>query len=144
MKCAYGHCLHGGTITKEEGVLVGTRYYHEDCLREKNNIQAIIDMYVKRIDPTPVFAQLRRTINDIVYKHDVDSGFFLFALRFYLDAGKNINSPFGLYYVVKNKSAIDAWARKTAKVEFPKIKDDGGTSFVYKPQKTASIEDILR
>lgn len=145
MKCAYSHCLHGGDVSKEDGVLVGKRYYHKDCLTEKNNIQAVLDLYVQRVDPAPIFAQLRKTINEIVYKHDVDAGFLLFALKYYLDAGKQLNHPFGLHYVVKDKGAIDAWAKKSVKkIEFPKLEDDGGTSFEYKPKKAPGFEDILR
>lgn len=145
MKCGYGHCLHGGDVSKEEGVLVGKRYYHKDCLQEKNNIQAVLDLYVERVDHAPVFSYLRKTVNDIVYKHDVDAGFLLFALRYYLDAGKRLNYPSGLYYVVKDKGAIDAWTKKSVKkIEFPKPEDDGGASFKYKAKKTPGFEDILR
>lgn len=120
-KCGYKHCLHGGEVDKNEAVKDGTRYYHIDCLKEKNDIQAVFDLYVERVDATPIFTQLRSTINEIVYKRGCKPEFLLFALKYYLDMGKNLNYPAGLYYVVKNEEVKKAWEKKQSNAVFAEL-----------------------
>ena len=131
-KCRWSHCKHGGEVHVDDAVKDGSSYYHKDCYEEKQNLQKILDLYVERVDPDPVFAFLRRTINDIVFKDGYGADYFLFALKYCLDNGWNIQHVPGLRYVVRNKDAKSAWEKRIAantkqRVEMERaeyIKDD--------------------
>lgn len=110
-KCRWVHCLHGGTVKAEEAVRVGNMYFHKDCLEEKKNLMKIVDLYLERVDPRPIFAVLRKTINDIVFKDGFGADYFLFALNYCLDAGWNLKHVHGLRYVVRDPEAEAAWNR---------------------------------
>ena len=112
MKCAYKHCKHGGEVEKDQAVKVGNRYYHADCLKEKETVKSIIDLYHEMVDPKPIENYLRKTVNDLIYKDGNDASFILFAIRFCLDNGWTLRSPGGLRYVAKDWKAKEAWKNK--------------------------------
>lgn len=111
MKCRYNHCKHGGEVDVNEAVRIGKAYYHKDCLKEKQEIEEVMKVYEEKVDPHPIFARLRKVINTIVYDYGNSSEYLLFALKRYLGAGKRLNHPEGLYYVVKDTAAKDEWNR---------------------------------
>lgn len=144
-KCGYSHCKHGGEVNKEDGVLSGTRWFHPDCLAEKNAILEIIDVWYKRVDEHPIFTNLRRTIDNLVYKEGNDAEFLLFSLNYCLDHGWNLKHPPGLRYVAKNEDAKKAWEKQKAvstPMEFPKF-ENTGTQFTYNPVNKPKIDDLF-
>ena len=84
VKCRYAHCKHQNReLLKEDAVLSGkASYYHADCFEESENIKKIIDVYCRLVDKHPVFTQLRRTIQDLIQKNDIDSAYLLFATEY--------------------------------------------------------------
>ena len=155
MKCAYKYCQHGGTVDKADAVKVGTRYFHPDCLRISKAMTKIVELYHEKVDPNPIEAYLRRTINDIVYKDGCDAEYLLFALRYCLSHGWTLHTPSGLRYVAKDGIARKEWNKITAQKTVSEMKkkqseqdaapvDLTEKSFSYIPQKAAGFEDILK
>ena len=112
MKCGYSHCKHGGEVDKAAAVKEGTRYYHPDCLREKQAITEIIDIYHKRVDEHPIENFLRKVVNDLVLKDGYGAEFLLFALKYCLDHGWTLRSPNGLRYVARDGTAKKEWDKR--------------------------------
>ena len=110
-KCAYPKCKYGGEVNKDEAVKVSNRYYHKECLAEKNAKLEIIDVWVAKVDPHPIFNLLRKTIDILVDKEGNDAEYLLFALKYCLNNGWNISYPAALKYVVKDISAKKEWEK---------------------------------
>lgn len=111
-KCRWSHCKHGGEVRLDDAVKDGSSYYHKDCYEEKQNIQKIMDLYVERVDPNPIFSLLRKTVNDLVFKDGFGADYTLFALKYCLDNGWKIKHVPGLRYVVRDDKAKAAWERQ--------------------------------
>ena len=111
-KCRWSHCKHGGEVRLDDAVKDGSSYYHKDCYEEKQNIKRIMDLYVERVDPKPIFSLLRKTVNDLVFKDGFGADYTLFALRYCLDNGWNIKHIPALRYVVRDDKAKAAWERR--------------------------------
>lgn len=111
MKCRYSHCLHETKdIPEGEEVLVGKgTYYHKDCYELKTAIKAIIDYYVENFDRDPIYAQLTKTINNIVFNKNKTPAFVLYALHYAKWAKIPLKHPAGIYYLIKDDKIIDAW-----------------------------------
>lgn len=115
MKCRWKHCKYGGEVDKDEAVKVGIAYYHPQCYAEKEAIQKIIDVWHERVDPNPMEAILRKSVNDLILNQNVDGDFLLFALNYCLDNKWNIRNPFVLKAVSKDTKAIKAWEEEQNK-----------------------------
>ena len=154
MKCRWKHCKYGGEVDKDKAVKVGIAYYHPECYAEREAIQKIIDTWHERIDANPMEAMLRKMVNDLVLKQNVDAEFLLFALNYCLDHGWKLHYPAGLKAVSKDIKAHGAWEAQRNKVYTRGLRaktslyDDApldmDTSFEYKPQKAVGFDDILR
>ncbi len=112
MKCRWNHCRLGGEVDKDNAKVVGKQYFHPECFEERENINEVIKLYTEKVDASPIMAQLRKAINDIIYKDGVDSAFLLFAFRYCLDNGWKFHSPFGLRYISKDVKVKIAWDKK--------------------------------
>ena len=114
VKCRWSHCKHDSKeLKREDAVLSGKNaYYHADCFKEKETIQKILTTYQERVDAFPVWAQLRSIVNKIVFKQECDPEYLLFAMNYVLDNGGKLNTPMGLYYIIKDYKAKEAWERK--------------------------------
>jgi len=147
-KCQYGkHCKHGGIINLDEDECCvsgkdNNRYYHPDCKKEKDVMLEIIDFWYKNVDENPIFNQLRRTIDRLVYSDGYDAEYVLFALK---AKYKYLQHPPGLVYAVKDSKVSREWdiAHKSvqAAVVKPEIKAD--TVFSYATQKKSKFSDIF-
>ena len=72
MKCGYNNCKHGGEVSKEEGIKIGTRWFHKECAKEKELKKEIEDYWFKNINPGTVIQILRKAINDLAKLYDTD------------------------------------------------------------------------
>ena len=68
--CGYKHCLHAGEkVKQEEAKQSGSRYYHPDCLQQKNNMNDVKNLYYEHISKTVVMKNLMKVINnDVKFK----------------------------------------------------------------------------
>ena len=145
--CVFKHCKHESReITREEAVKISNKYYHADCAKNKKNIEIAIEMFEKYINPNPVYVQLRAVINNILFVKNVDSDFLIFALQYYIDKKIPLRYPQGLYYVVQNQEAKEAFDKKSLetykniKVELNDVKE---VEFTHRPAKQKGFADIL-
>ena len=149
VKCRYSNCKHDSKeIDKDEAVKSGNSYYHADCFRDKENRKEIIDLFVKHINPHPVYNQLQTVISTIINQKGLSSDFLLFGLKYYIEHKIPLNYPQGLYYVIQNKQVIEAYnklnERKVlAKENFVITEDNNEVEFSYKPTKAKGFADIL-
>lgn len=151
VKCRYKYCKHGSRdLDRNEAVLIGkSTYYHKDCFKESRTIDKIIDTFATRVEPDPVFAALRKIVNNIVIKDKVDAEYLLFALNFAADH-KMIKHPPGLYYIAKNDRIKKEWNKlKTA--EFMREEKNKKQQYInsttrefnYKPPKQKTISSMF-
>lgn len=147
VKCRYSNCLHEDKeINKEEAVQSGKMYYHADCLKTKEEIKQIIDLFSTHINPNPVYSQLQSVIKNIVFTKKVSSEFLLFGLQYYIDHKMPLNYPQGLYYVIQRKEVIDAYNKSKAKTikKTTEITEDNETAFIHVPHKNKGFADIIK
>lgn len=143
MECRYKYCKHDPrTIDEDDCVKVGHSYYHKDCYEEKSAIDKVIDLWSTSIDPNPIYAELRRHINAIVYDWKFPAKKLLFYLEWAVNTNWGIKHPAGLRYLVKSDDAEKAWKNRTVSKKRDVIEDDTAT-FRYVPPKTRNIGDIL-
>jgi hypothetical protein len=122
MKCRAKNCLHENKdIPIGEEVLSGkSAYYHKDCFRVKTNIEKAKDMFVAYVSTEPIYNQLQKVLDSIVYekgKNPVEqSEFLVFALTMYMKQKKPLNYPAGIKYVIKNEDIIKEWNKKKNKI----------------------------
>ena len=116
MKCRYRHCLYDSQdIPPGQEVKTGKiSYMHKECARYWKTIGSIVDLYKQRVNKNVLEKTLLATINNIVFKKNVDPEFLLFALKYSLDHGNHLSSPYGLHYIISNESCMTAWKREKA------------------------------
>ena len=147
VQCAYGKCLHESkALDIEDAVLDKKKYYHADCLKTKEEIKEIIDLFCKHINPHPIFSQLQSVITNIVFTREIGSEYLLFGLKYYIENKIPLNYPQGLYYVMQNKDvkkAYDSHIKKTVLKQNIEITESNDSSFGFKPTKAKGFDDIL-
>jgi len=120
--CGFKYCSHENKKVPEgEAIKSGTRYFHKDCLRVRDNMDAVKRIYYENISNTVVIAQLVKVIQTIVINKGVDSEFLLFAIKYAVAKKMTIRSPYGLHYLIDNAMIKNAWNAKQAKEEKQKI-----------------------
>jgi hypothetical protein len=113
MVCGYSHCLHKGEeVNKEDGVKIGTRYYHMDCARQRNEKEEVRKIYLEEVNPTEVMKLLNSVINNIVHVKNVESSLLLYALKYAVSNKFKINNPYGLHYLVGNKKIKESYVNR--------------------------------
>ena len=146
-KCAFRHCQHESCeISQDKAVLIGKRYFHEDCAEIYNNIEEIKRLYYEKISNTVVMSQLIRVINHIVFTKKVDSNYFLFAVKYAISSKRKINYPQGLYYVREDYIIKNAWKKKQVQSSGQYVfeaKQEEETKFTAKTVKEKGIENLF-
>lgn len=123
MKCRWKHCKFGGEVDKDKAVQIGLSYFHPECYAERESIQKIIDTWHERVDAYPMESMLRKMVNDLVLKQNVNAEFLLFALNYCLDHGWNLRHPAGLKAVSKDDKARKAWDARQERIIKKKMKE---------------------
>lgn len=118
-KCGYTHCPHPDDkepITEMEKV--GKRYYHKKCFYIRDMIQVAATYYFQYIDENAEYKILVGVLNNIIFKKGYSVDLVVFMMKYLVSHGCKINSPYGLYYVIKNKLVEAEFAddRKRKKV----------------------------
>jgi len=146
VKCKYSKCLHDRReLNKDDAVKDGNAYYHEDCLRTKEDIKQIIALFQQKVNANPVYSQLQSVINNIVFTKGLGSELLLFGLKYYIENKIPLNYPQGLYYVVQNKEMINAYHKNKVMIMGKiDIKNEDDNSFTRVPTKVKGFEDIIR
>lgn len=150
--CGYKHCrCETKEIPLGEEIKVSSRYYHEKCAKESEDIKEMKKQYFDNISNTVVQAILGKVVNDIVYGKNIDSGYLLFAIKYAISNKIRINSPYGLHYLIDNKRIKDSWSalqskeiQKSISVDISFDKTDEVIFTAKTPKKTGGFGDILK
>lgn len=59
-----------------------TRYYHKDCLKQRNTINDIITLFTEQVNDKIVMSQLRNIINTLVFTEGFEAEYVLYAVRY--------------------------------------------------------------
>lgn len=147
VSCKYSNCLHNSReLNKEDAAKSGNFYYHDDCLKTKEDIKKIIDLFKNHINPNPVYSQLQSVIKNIVFTKGLGSDFLLFGLQYYIEHKIPLNYPQGLYYVIQNKRVIESYNKSKAKKikKNVEITEKNESGFTHVPVKNNGFADILK
>lgn len=146
VKCRATHCLHESKdIPIEDAVKKGNMYFHEDCLRTKETITKIANLFTEQVNQNVVHKILYSVINTIVFERNNDPEYLLYGLKYYIYKKIPLNYPQGLYYVIQNREVARGWEKIKAKEHAAsfKIEEEKQHSFSYKPEKKKGIADIF-
>lgn len=147
-KCGWSHCKHDSIITQDQNFLKEkTRYYHVDCLEQKQTIEDIITIFLEQINPDIVISTLRSIVNTMVFKQGEDEKYILFAIQYAVRHPEmKLTYPQGLYRIVKDKNVRESWKKMMAKKEYKDEKvelNNKEHTFVYKQPKEKTIADLF-
>ena len=116
VKCRYAHCKHeSAMIKRDEAVKAGTLFYHNDCYEEKQMLHEIERYYIDNFEFQPIIAQLRKTINTIIFTKKCEPAFLLYAMKYAKANHLPVKHPAGLYYLVKDDGIKAQWESGIAK-----------------------------
>ena len=149
-KCQYPDCPHGGVIQPDtDFVMVGKRRMHPDCAKKSENIIKVRDLYYEKISDTVVMSQLVKVIKEIINKKNIDSDYLLFALSYCIEHDIEVNSPYGLYYIIDYRQIKEAWRNQHNKTIADKVRhqkievERPANTFSYKPEVVQGFGQIL-
>ena len=149
--CGFKYCSHETKKVPEgEAVKSGTKYFHEDCLKIRDNMEAVKRVYYENVSNTVVMSQLVKVIQTIVINKGVDSEYLLFALKLAIANKIAINSPYGLHYIIDYSNIKNAWNAKQANMQRKKTAElakmqprNSGVSFTAAKTKKDGFESIF-
>jgi hypothetical protein len=124
VKCGYNHCLFDGEVDKENAVKVGTRYYHKECLKQKQEKDEVRKLYLEQVNSTEIVSVLNSVINNIVHIKKVDSGFLLYALKHAIQNKFVFHNPAGLHYIINNAYIKKQYQNNTSKLQIKEFKNN--------------------
>ncbi len=103
--CGYSSCLHDKEpIPSEIAVKDGNRYYHEDCLKDKQNRQKVFELYYKYYKSTEDFVMVRKAISE--YSSNFGSEYILYVLCQAIHTRIPFKGIFTLGWLCKNNMDI--------------------------------------
>jgi hypothetical protein len=124
MKCGYTHCLFNGEVDKDNAVKVGSRYYHQECLKQKQDKDEVRKLYLEQVNPTEVVKVLNAVINNIVDVKKVNAEFLLYALRHAIQNKFTFHNSAGLYYIINNSYIKKQYQTYINKLQVKDLKDN--------------------
>lgn len=122
IKCGYNNCKHGGEVSKEEGIKIGSRWFHKECAREKEVKKEIEDYWFKYINKGTVIQVLRKAINDLAKLYYAD--YILWVVKSCKSKGIKISHPMGLKGLCSDNRFLDEWKKIKINKEYKKIKNE--------------------
>lgn len=112
--CGYTFCKHmGERVPPDVAVKDGTRYYHPDCLKEKEEKKQIIDLYYKYYHSNEDMRLVTKHINTLISSGN-DSNYILFCMCQCIREKVPFKSIYTLGWEVKNKSV---WRQKYDRIK---------------------------
>lgn len=103
--CGYSHCKHDNNkVPSDEAIKDGTRYYHKDCLSEKQMRKQIFDIYYKHYKSTEDYSVVNGAINGFISNSTVE--YVLYVLCYAIREKIPFKGIFTLGWLVKNNEDI--------------------------------------
>ena len=124
MKCGYSKCKLGGEVDKEVAIKVGKRWWHEECIKERDLKSEIEKTYYEKFESKEPIINVRNAISKYIDKDMHDPNYVLWCLK---NKATKLNSLFGLSYILGYKqNEIDFKKEQARKInlEFGKYSDD--------------------
>lgn len=119
--CKYINCKHNDKvhIDKEPFVKGKDGFYHDDCYKEKADLQLFRSLWCENISSTVVFSDLNRILNQLMSRKGVTVDYLLFVLQYVIDNKCNLRYPAGFRYYVDNQNIKAAYEKKNKKIIAP-------------------------
>lgn len=120
--CRYAKCRHESKeidTSKDAFVQSGSSFYHEDCYRDKSNIDFIVEFWKNEIDPAVVYVQLRAILNRLVFENNYPSDYVAWAIQYCVKNKRKLQHPPGIKYVLENDEIKKAYKNKDKPVVKP-------------------------
>lgn len=103
--CGYKYCLHDGKkVSSLESLKDGTRHYHPDCHKEKQQKQQTFDLYYKYYKSTEDYHLVRKVLVQLINEGEqrFSSEYVLFVLCQAIREKVPFKGIFTLSWLVKN------------------------------------------
>lgn len=148
--CRYPHCKHNDRIIDlnvDKYIKDGGAYLHEDCYKNKSDIQLIKSLWQEHISPTVVNSQLMSILNKLIFDNNISTDYILFVMQYCIDHKCRLQYPPGLRYYVDSPEIKEAYKKKTQPIirqsEFTidEIEDDSPKFNINK--KPSGFKSIL-
>lgn len=123
MKCGYNKCLFDGEVDKEISIKVGNRYYHKECLKQKQDKDETRKLFLEIINPTEVVAVLNSVINNIVHIKKVNSDYLLYSLKYSIQNKFNLQHAMGLYHIINDKRIKERYNNDKNRIQMQEVKE---------------------
>jgi hypothetical protein len=105
--CGYQHCKHNGVkVPSDQAIKDGTRYYHEDCHKEKEQKKQITDIYYKYYKSTEDIKFVNTVIGQLIYDKFYPCEYVLFTLCQAIHRKIPFKSIYTLGWLVQNDMQI--------------------------------------
>lgn len=110
-KCAWTHCPCNQVIEDmSDAVKDKTRYYHKDCLKQRNTINDIITLFTEQVNDKIVMSQLRNVINTLVFKEGYEAEYVLYAVRYAINHPyMKLTYPAGIRRICLDQNVKSNW-----------------------------------
>ena len=145
--CAWKHCTHPSPVISDgEGVGVGKTWFHKDCNETRLLLKEIGETYFEQVSKNVVYAQLVRTINNIVFSKGVDPKLLLFALRYAIKHKIPLKSPYGLHYLVSQEriqTSYNTYLKQQQKLFETKAEEAKAETFAFEKAKPRGFDSVF-
>lgn len=113
MKCGYGkHCKFDGDVEKSIAIKSNSRYWHKECLYERDMKNRIIKEYYEIYENKEPIVAARKALNKYINEDKYDVGYIYYCLKY---RSKKLNSLFGLSYQLADNKNIQDYNRIKAR-----------------------------
>lgn len=146
MKCGYTKCKLGGEVSKEEGIKVGTRWFHKECDYKREVKHYCTD----KLSSVGMITKLTNSfLSKMIDDENCDMDYLQFVVTHVVDNKLKLSNPYGVKYYMGNwqieklyaeKVKIDVSKSLTEKVEYDTADE---TTFIPPQAKTPSYLKIL-
>ena len=148
-KCAYAGCKHNGVINIETEAFIrkSNVFFHEDCYKEKCDLELFRNIWKRRINNGVSIQDLNKVLNMNI-KKGYSSEYLIFVIQYVADHNMNLKYPGGLKYYLDEPKIKEAYKKskiKKIKPEDFRIESDTTVSPTFTvQQKKTGFGSILR
>lgn len=138
-KCKYAGCKHNGVINTETEPFVrkSNTFFHEDCYKEKCDLELFRNIWKSRINSSVSIRELNEVLNRNIAK-GYSSEYLIFVIQYVVNHKLNLRFPGGLKYYLDDTRIKEAYKKSKIKKIRPedfKIERDTTDSPTFKVQQ---------
>ena len=74
-------------MSPSEAVKMQNKYYHNDCIKTKQEIKEIRDIYYEYVSDTDSFPVVSKVINDLIFKENYEINYVKFIVCIITSSG---------------------------------------------------------